>query len=179
MKKFADFDAQVPLFDVTSHLQKAIHDYSARATERGITFDAKIAGGLVGYVQPEAVRQLVSSLIDNAIKFSKDGGRIQVTAYGRFGKLVFSVRDEGIGIAEEKLPSILRPFSRGADSTEFNHEGLGLGLYANKVIADRMGGTLTISSKLGEGTIVTISVPFHHEVDALSPVLVAPSPATD
>ncbi len=174
IKKFANFEAEAPLFDVTTYMQKAVHAQSAKAGDKKITFDANIAPGLVGYIQPEAARQIVDSLLDNAVKFSKEGGHIQVSAYQRLNKLVFSVSDDGVGISENKLPSLLKPFSRGTDSMEYNYEGLGLGLYTDKIITNRLGGTLSIQSELGKGTIVTITIPFQHEAKALAPVLITP-----
>lgn len=174
VQRFANFEAEAPLFDVSTYVQKAVQAHSAEAATRHITVEAKVSSGLVGYIQPEAAKQLVDSLVDNAVKFSKDGGHVEVSAYKRFNKLVISVSDNGVGISSSKLPSLLKPFSRGTDSMQYNYEGLGLGLYTDKVITDRLGGTLEIRSKLGEGTVATITVPFQHEANALVPILVTP-----
>ncbi len=174
IKKFASFEGEAPLFDVTTYIKKTIHEQNTKAADKKITFDASIANGLITRIQPEAVKQIVDSIIDNAVKFAKDGGHIEVQAYKRFNQLVFSVSDNGIGISENKLPSLLKPFSRGTESMEYNYEGLGLGLYTDKVIIDKLGGKISISSKLGQGTVVTISLPMSHEVKALAPVLIMP-----
>lgn len=172
IKKFASFESEAPLFDVSTYVQKSVHSLSSN--DKKITFDANIAPGLVGYIQPEAARQIVDSLLDNAMKFGKEGGHVQVSAYRRLNKLVFSVSDDGVGISENKLPSLLKPFSRGTDSMEYNYEGLGLGLYTDKIITNRLGGTLAIQSELGKGTVVTVTIPFQHEAKALAPVLITP-----
>lgn len=174
VQRFANFEAEAPLFDVSTYAQKAVQAHSAEAAARNISVDSKISSGLVGYIQPEAAKQLIDSLVENAVKFSKDGGHVEVSAYKRFNKLVISVSDNGIGISSSKLPSLLKPFSRGTDSMQYNYEGLGLGLYTDKVITDRLGGTLEIRSKLGEGTVATIAIPFQHEANALAPILVTP-----
>ena len=57
---------------------------------------------------------------------------------------------------------------------EYNHEGLGLGLYSDKVIVDKLGGTIRIESKLGKGTTVTVTVPSRHDAVAFAPVFIAP-----
>jgi signal transduction histidine kinase len=84
------------------------------------------------------------------------------------------VSDTGVGISEQKLPSLLKPFTRGTESMQYNYEGLGLGLYTDKIIADKLGGTITIRSKLGSGTTTTIALPMGHEVSVLAPQLIMP-----
>jgi signal transduction histidine kinase len=71
------------------------------------------------------------------------------------------VKDQGIGISPEKLPSLLRPFTRGTDSMEYNYEGIGLDLYSDKVIVDKLGGKISITSQLNKGTTVNVSIPIN------------------
>ncbi len=174
LKKFASFEGDPPLFDVTTYIQKAIHELNSSSADKKLSFDAKVSPGLLTRIQPEEIKQLVDSILGNAVKFSKEGGHIEVQAYRRFNQLVMSVSDDGVGISEQKLPSLLKPFSRATGAEEYNYEGLGLGLYTDKVIIERMGGTISIRSKLGEGTVVTVTIPMHREVEALAPVLITP-----
>lgn len=163
VNKFADFEASAPLFDISTYVQKTIHDLNTKTADQHLTFDAKVGPSIFSHIQPEAIKQLVDSLLDNAVKFSKDGGHIEVQAYRHFSQFVFSVSDDGVGISASKLPSLLKPFSRGAESMEHNYDGLGLDLYVDKIIVDRMGGQISINSELGKGTVVTISLPIRHE----------------
>lgn len=174
LEKFADFNAKPPLFDVSSFAKKAVTSVSAKAKEKNLTINTEVDAGLVSRIQPEEIRQLVDSLLDNAIKFSNKDGIVGLNIYRKFNKLVIIVSDTGTGISEHKLPSLLKPFSRGTDSMEYNHEGLGLGLYSDKVIVDKLGGTIRIESKLGKGTTVTVTVPSRHDAVAFAPVFIAP-----
>lgn len=174
LEKFANFNAKPPLFDVSSFAKKVVASVSAEAKEKNLTINTEVDAGLVSRIQPEEIKQLVESLLDNAIKFSNKDGVVGLNIYRKFNKLVIIVSDTGTGISEHKLPSLLKPFSRGTDSMEYNHEGLGLGLYSDKVIVDKLGGTIRIESKLGKGTTVTVTVPSRHDAVAFAPVFIAP-----
>lgn len=175
IKQFASFESDPPLFDISTYIKKAIHDQSSKNADKKLTFDAKISPGLLSRIHPEEVKQITDSLLSNAVKFSKDGGNIQVQAYRRFNKLVLSVSDDGVGISAQKLPSLLKPFSRGTESMEYNYEGLGLDLYTDKIIVERQGGTISIQSELGKGTLATISLPMTRAPkSAIAPVLIMP-----
>ncbi|MEI6480818.1 MAG: ATP-binding protein [Candidatus Saccharibacteria bacterium] len=174
LEKFADFNAKPPLFDISSFAKKAVANVSVQAKAKNLTINTEVDAGLVSRIQPEEIRQLVESLLDNAVKFSNDNGVVGLNIYRKFNKLVISVSDTGSGISEHKLPSLLKPFSRGTDSMQYNHEGLGLGLYSNKVIVDKLGGTIRIDSKVGKGTTVTVAVPSRHDAVAFAPVFINP-----
>ncbi|MCX6727608.1 MAG: ATP-binding protein [Candidatus Saccharibacteria bacterium] len=174
LEKFADFNAKPPLFDISSFAKKAVANVSVQAKAKNLTINTEVDAGLVSRIQPEEIRQLVESLLDNAVKFSNDNGVVGLNIYRKFNKLVISVSDTGSGISEHKLPSLLKPFTRGTDSMQYNHEGLGLGLYSNKVIVDKLGGTIRIDSKVGKGTTVTVTVPSRHDAVAFAPVFINP-----
>lgn len=130
---------------------------------------------LVGWVKElEEIKQLIDSLVDNAAKFSKEGGTVQVNLFKRFNKVVLTVSDQGVGISEQKLPSLLKPFVRGTESMQYNYEGIGLGLYTSKVILDKLGGTIAIRSKLGTGTTVTITLPAKDITGEVATVMITP-----
>jgi signal transduction histidine kinase len=98
------------------------------------------------------------NLLDNAIKFTdKEKGRIVIRAFDDGSTVVLEVCDNGIGIREEDLPHVFEPFYRGQDAK--GRAGSGLGLYQVRKIVERLGGKISIRSKVGEGTVVTIRLP--------------------
>lgn len=105
------------------------------------------------------LRQVFTNLLDNAVKFSKPGGRILVTLDRDGGHWAITIGDEGIGIASQDLPHVCRRFYRATDSDFQTSQGMGLGLAISKAIVESHHGALTIESKLQQGTTVTVRLP--------------------
>jgi two-component system cell cycle sensor histidine kinase PleC len=109
------------------------------------------------------LKQMLINLVGNAIKFSpKDGSiEIKVSPAGPepHGGVVFAVADQGIGIAKEDIPRILKPFEQVETAFARNFEGVGLGLPLVNSMARLHGATLTIDSELNVGTTVSILFP--------------------
>lgn len=112
-----------------------------------------------------ACKQMLLNLIANAIKFTKPGGWVRVSAHVEAGYVVLAVADNGVGIADQDLPKLGRPFVQGSNSSDQNQEGTGLGLSVVKGLARLHGGSLELTSKLGEGTTVTIALPLKAPVE--------------
>jgi signal transduction histidine kinase/CheY-like chemotaxis protein len=109
-------------------------------------------------VDPSRIRQLILNLGGNAIKFTSAGSvEISVTEVGSVVKL--SVKDTGIGIAEEKLQEIFDPFAQVDSSVDRQFEGSGLGLSIVDRLVKIMGGEIFVESELGEGTCFILSLP--------------------
>jgi signal transduction histidine kinase len=101
----------------------------------------------------------LTSLIDNAIKFTKEGGNVSINASFTDNQLKFTVQDNGIGIDSDELPKLFTKFHRGTDTMQYDYEGVGIGLYLSKLIIDQHGGSITIESKKGEGTSCVVLIP--------------------
>jgi signal transduction histidine kinase len=104
-------------------------------------------------------RQIMYNLLSNAIKFTPEGGAITTTVKQHGNDLVVSIKDTGIGIAEEHLETIFKPFRQIDGSTSRHFEGTGLGLALSKEFVEMHGGRLSVSSALGEGSCFTFSLP--------------------
>lgn len=109
---------------------------------------------------PERLRQMIINLISNAIKFSKDGGSIQVYAQADKDVAAIYVEDTGEGISPDLLPHIFEKFRQGDSSLRRRRNGTGLGLALVKTLAELQNGTVSVSSELGAGAIFTIRIPF-------------------
>jgi signal transduction histidine kinase len=107
-----------------------------------------------------ALKQILLNLLTNSIKFSKGGGHVDAFAFiAASGELAFGVRDEGIGIAEEDLAKVFEAFRQARHEILIVPEGTGLGLPIVKGLAEGHGGRVSIESRLGEGTCVTVWLP--------------------
>lgn len=113
------------------------------------------------------LREILLNVISNSIKYTPEGGTITVNieeeGYDRERKVSFyrfTVEDTGIGMSKEYLPHIFEEFSREHTSTESKVVGTGLGLPIVKSLVDLMGGTIEVSSEVGEGTKTIIILPF-------------------
>ncbi len=124
------------------------------------------------------LRQALLNLLSNAAKFTNDGRvTLHASRYTQGGVewLEFSVSDTGIGIPEEKLEHVFEEFSQADASTTREYGGTGLGLPISRRFCQMLGGDLTVSSRMGEGSTFTIRVPAQvPEADAEAPEIVAP-----
>ncbi|MBQ6066934.1 MAG: HAMP domain-containing histidine kinase [Clostridia bacterium] len=142
--------------DVLAELEDAVSALRDRADRRGITlvYSAPEAAAPMN-ADPDRLKQVFVNLLDNAVKYTEEGGRITVTAEKTAGGLKIVFADNGCGIAEEDLPHVTEKFYKANISVK----GSGIGLAVCEEIIGLHKGTLTIKSKLGEGTQVTVTLP--------------------
>ncbi|MCA1496345.1 MULTISPECIES: ATP-binding protein [unclassified Bradyrhizobium] len=108
---------------------------------------------------PRAFKQIVLNLVANAIKFTERGGQVCVSAAVSGSQLTLRISDTGVGIAPDDLKRIGAPFFQAGTTYQRRHEGTGLGLSIVKSLVALHLGELTVQSRLGEGTAVTIKLP--------------------
>jgi two-component system sensor histidine kinase VicK len=114
------------------------------------------------------LEQVIMNIVSNAIKYTPDGGRIDISA-GRTGREIWvRVQDNGIGIPEKDLPRLFERFYRVDKARSRESGGTGLGLSIAHEILDRHKGRMEFQSQYGEGTTVTVTVP---EADAFQNLL--------
>jgi two-component system, OmpR family, phosphate regulon sensor histidine kinase PhoR len=105
------------------------------------------------------LRQALANLLDNAIKYTKPGGRVIVRARQHAGRQSFSVEDNGLGIAPTDQARLFEKFYRARHREALKERGTGLGLAIVKSIAEQHGGRITVESQLGSGSVFTLEVP--------------------
>lgn len=108
---------------------------------------------------PRAVKQVLLNLMTNAIKFTPEGGVVSIDVVGKKAGVIISVSDTGIGIAQEDIDRLAKPFEQIESKHSRQHEGTGLGLALSKSLVEMHGGNFKIESMLGEGTTVTFTLP--------------------
>ncbi len=131
-----------------------------RATQHRITVSLDVAPE-VGIVWGDELKlkQVVLNLLTNAVKFTPDGGTVEATATVVGAEARVTVRDTGIGIAEDEQERIFEAFQRGGRSPQASAEGTGLGLTLSKQIVELHGGQLWMTSRLGGGSTFGFSIP--------------------
>lgn len=147
---------RVRLADV---LRGALADCQTLAAERGVEVTLKCPEDFFLRVNPHLLEQAVSNLLDNAIKYSDTGRRVDVEAERQGDQALIRVRDQGWGIAAEHLPRLFERFYRVDKGRSRTLGGTGLGLSIVKHIAQAHGGTVTVESTPGQGSTFTLRLP--------------------
>ena len=139
-------------------LIELVDAYAMKAANAGIVIEYQSEEPLsIIMGDSQHLRRVFTNLLDNAIKFSKEKGRIILSTEETATEVIVRVKDEGIGIAPEELPYIFDAFTRGRD-TESN-AGFGLGLAGAKRIVQGHGGHIQVTSELGVGSTFTVFLP--------------------
>ena len=154
--------------------------YAVSARERNVELLVDVGNDLPRYVRgdPTRIRQVLTNLIGNAIKFTH-AGEVEVSAElrgvddGR-SSVRFTVRDTGIGIPADKVETIFREFSQVDASTTRRYGGTGLGLSIARRLVQLMGGELTVESEIGKGSTFSFTLALAEEPDPLPYAKAAP-----
>ena len=125
---------------------------------RGIALNTDIQPGIVAEIDLGLMSRVIQNLLENAYKYGRENGHIWLTLKRLDGEAELAVRDDGIGISEEDLENIWKRFWQ-ADTSRGEYEGVGLGLSMVKQICEFHGGSVTVDSKLGEGSTFTVRLP--------------------
>lgn len=152
---------QFQLISINSILDHLGHTLKSSASlPDGLTIRAEVAAGLP-WVQgdPAGLMHAFGAILDNAIKFSPDGGEIVLRAYAQDGRISVQVRDPGVGIAREELPRIFDHFHHLDSTSGHMFGGIGLGLPLAKAVIEQHHGVINVESELGKGSTFTITLP--------------------
>ncbi len=154
-------------FDLGRWVEDSISPFIAQAREKGLVFEVDIAPNLPGEVMgdPGRLRQVLTNLISNSLKFTKRGGiRVKVwpdqdqsEVAERHTRVLLEVRDTGIGIDKEQQKGIFEAFTQADASTTRRFGGTGLGLAISRRLVTMMGGQIRVASKLGQGSAFRFS----------------------
>jgi two-component system sensor histidine kinase BaeS len=152
------FDAQdVPLEDVFG---RVVARHGQAAEQKGVTLTADVAPGAeIVTGDPMRLEQAFQNLAANALRHTPRGGTVALHAGFEAGAVVVTIRDTGSGIAPEHLPRVFDRFYKADPSRAGGTTGSGLGLSIVKAIVQRHGGTITATSRAGEGTVFTVKFP--------------------
>lgn len=148
-------DSAVKLYPL---IETAVQELAVRAEEGGVTVSVTGDKGLQVHGSPDLLYRVFFNLIENAVKYNREGGNVDVAVTAKNGSACIVVEDSGIGMEEEVLPHIFEPFFRADSSRSQRIPGSGLGLAVVRLILERHGGEIQVRSRTGGGTAVTITL---------------------
>ena len=149
------------LVDLVEVTQKTIEENLPVAKARNIEIVFNINKKKIPKItgDPEKMKLIVENLLSNAIKYTTKRGKIEVKIVRKDNLLIFSIRDNGVGIPEEQHDQVFEKFFRSDNVVKYQTEGTGLGLYIAKNIIEQSGGRIWFQSIENVGSIFSFSLP--------------------
>lgn len=129
------------------------------AEEKHISMSCNGTGPVEVEADPSRLKQVVVNLLDNAIKYTPEGGKVSISVTLRDGHAVLEVADSGLGIAADDLPHVFERFYRADKARSRQMGGTGLGLSIVRSICSAHGGQVTVSSTEGRGSVFRVELP--------------------
>lgn len=146
-------DAVKVMCSVVEGLRVSNPEYKRRLVVTGSMPEFEVEG------DPARLSQVFTNLVTNALKYSSEDKRVEVSATDIAGRVRLSVVDLGMGISDEDLEKMFTPYFRSTNPEVRQRPGTGLGLFLSKSIVEEHGGTLTVSSEVGVGSTFTVELP--------------------
>ncbi|MEM3399637.1 MAG: GAF domain-containing sensor histidine kinase [Candidatus Micrarchaeia archaeon] len=149
--------------DLSEFIGGIIKSFEAQAKERGCKINMQVGDVGIVFWDRNMVGSIINNLVENAIKYSPNGGTISITIsktkLRNADAISISVADNGIGIPEEHLPHLFEPFHRVQTEETKNIKGTGVGLFIVKAYTEAHGGSVSVKSEHGVGSVFTVLLP--------------------
>jgi len=147
-------------FDARTVVETAVKLIRLRAEDRGLALICDVGEDEIPVMADrKAINQILLNLLSNAVKFTQPGGAVAVMAREAGGELTLAVGDSGVGIAPDELEGLGQRYAQTSSGKNSAERGTGLGLSLVRALVDMHGGRMTIESRPGEGTTVTLHLP--------------------
>jgi two-component system phosphate regulon sensor histidine kinase PhoR len=148
---------RVEVAAIADHVRATLRE---RAAQRETRVDVDVAEDVLARGDPVAVEQVIENLVDNAIKYGKDGGgQVRVVGRKRGDRVHLEISDDGPGIEAEHLPRLFERFYRVDAGRSRERGGTGLGLAIVKHLVEAMDGSVEVDSEVGRGTTFRVEWP--------------------
>jgi len=146
-------------FQLESVISEVFNTFNLRASEKGILLELKSSVQNDLFVRSDEfrIKQILNNILSNALKFT-DRGKVMLSVEVGVGQLEFKITDSGIGMNEDQLRKIFKPFQQADASITRKFGGTGLGLSITKSLIELIGGTIHVESEVGKGTIFTVKL---------------------
>ncbi len=146
--------------NIPSFINRIIHKFQGLAKDNEIQLFAEIENGIISIsFDPDRIEQVLTNLIDNAIRHTPKGGSVKLSVTSEDKGIMIRVKDSGSGIPEEDLPFVFERFYKADKARTRGRAGTGLGLAIAKNIIDSHRGHISVQSKLGQGTTFSFLLP--------------------
>ncbi len=142
---------------------RVVARHQPRAEATGIQLECRAEAGVVAAADPDRIEQVLTNLLDNALKFTPEGGRIHVSVRQQGQEAFVAVEDTGRGIPPEDLPHVFERFYRADRSRTRTRGGSGLGLAIAKQLVEMQGGRISATSRPGHGSVFAFWLPLTRE----------------
>jgi two-component system sensor histidine kinase/response regulator len=149
---------QFATVDLKTVAQKTIDLFAAEAAERKIGITLRVAQPVEMVADPSELEIVLNNLVSNAVKYNRDGGSVTVLLERNAGEVKIQVSDTGIGMTSEESAKLFNEFVRIKNEDTFKILGSGLGLSTVRKLAQLYGGSATVTSKKGSGSIFTVTL---------------------
>jgi len=150
--------------DLAAHIREQAEAHQVRAEKLGVRFEADVPRIGVVEVDPDRMAQIVGNLVDNALRYTPEQGSVALAMRATEQGVEVSVADTGPGIDEQDIPRVFERLYVAQRYRPLRPEGSGLGLSIVKELVDAMQGEVTVTSRPGHGTRVTVSLPLGHAI---------------
>jgi len=149
--------------DLNEMIKNSISHFDLQVRKRGGNIKSDLNQDLPAVnIDPIHIGNVISNLIDNAIKYSNEKPKIYISTYQKESEVILEVKDQGIGISPENQKNIFGKFFRVPTGNIHNVKGFGLGLSYVKSVIEKTGGTISVKSELKKGSTFTIKIPLNH-----------------
>ncbi|WP_183183503.1 ATP-binding protein [Anoxybacteroides voinovskiense] len=145
--------------ELRPYIERVIRKFQGLAKEKGVDLAAEFRSEAEVVIDPDRIEQVLTNLIDNALRHTDEHGSVKVMVERSGETVVIHVQDSGSGIPEDDLPFVFERFYKADKARTRGRSGTGLGLAIAKNIVEAHKGTITVHSKLGEGTTFTFTLP--------------------
>ena len=157
---------EVRPFSLTTLAQQALEPFRQKARDRAIelTFEASLQPQQDTFIgDPRRIQQILDNLLSNALKFTANDGQVNLRVRRENKTAVLQVEDTGIGIPESQLPLLFEKFQQLETSRQRQYPGTGLGLALSKQLIELHGGSISVNSRVGVGSVFTVRLPLQRQ----------------
>ncbi len=151
--------------NISDLIDNVLSEISSQASKRNISIEYKNKSKDLppAYVDTELIHVVLQNLLQNAVKYTIDGGKIEIDVKKEENHLIVSIADNGIGIPEDQQKDVFTKFFRARNAVKQETDGSGLGLYIAKTIVEKNGGIIYFESHDGKGTTFYFTVPLFNQ----------------
>lgn len=150
---------EVETVDLSVLSEEVVSRLSTEAEAQGVALVSSSKGSVECEGNRAALRRIVENLLENAIKFTPEGGEVKIRVCEEEEQAILEVADTGVGIGDEAIKHIFEPFRQESEGKDREYEGSGLGLSIVKRLVEAHGGTIEVESQNGKGSRFTMRVP--------------------